>query len=47
MNQTITVDCFHSFDACLSHKAEWDNFVLNTGADIFLTFDWCEVMKKY
>lgn len=47
MNQAITVDCFDSFDACLPHKTEWDNFVLNTGADILLTFDWCKDQWQY
>lgn len=43
----FTYKVYSSFEKLDNVRKVWDDFVLNTSADIFLTFDWCKVWWQY
>lgn len=45
--KNITCQVYASFEELNDTRDDWDKFVLNTGADIFLTFDWCKIWWQY
>ena len=45
--KNVTYKVYTSFEDLNNTREEWDDFVLNTSADIFLTFDWCKIWWQY
>jgi len=43
----IELKIYNSFEELAGFQAEWDCFVENNGADIFMTYDWCRVWWEH
>jgi len=45
--EPMDISLFDSFDKLEAMKEEWDRFMEEIGAEIFLTYDWCSTWWKH
>jgi CelD/BcsL family acetyltransferase involved in cellulose biosynthesis len=43
----LTSTVFDSFDLVDVTREEWDQFVLNVGGDLYVTYDWCRIWWRH
>ncbi len=43
----VTCEIYTSFEDLAELQPQWDAFVSDNGADIFLTYDWCRIWWEY
>lgn len=47
INDNIDVQTYDSFEALSNMQQDWDSFMEEMNAEIFLTYDWCQSWWKY
>jgi len=45
--EVSTVSVFDTFEATAVSREEWDQFVLEVGGDLYVTYDWCRIWWRY
>ena len=46
-DRELSVRVLHSFEEAEPLRSAWNELVLNSGADVYQTFDWCRTWWKY
>jgi CelD/BcsL family acetyltransferase involved in cellulose biosynthesis len=47
IDDTIDVQIYDNFEALANMQRDWDSFMEEINAEIFLTYDWCKLWWKY
>jgi hypothetical protein len=46
-HEALVVQIYDNFEAIAEWQKDWDSFMEEMNAEIFLTYDWCKIWWKY
>ncbi|MBN2455616.1 MAG: GNAT family N-acetyltransferase, partial [Sedimentisphaerales bacterium] len=46
-NSQISCEVYTSFESMEGMQPEWDQYVIEVGSDIYMSFDWCRIWWEY